>query len=301
MTITIVGAGMAGLLAANMLHRHRPVVVEAAPDLPNNHTAVLRFRTTSVGDVLGIPFRSVDIIKDNVAWRNPVADALSYSFKNTGKMRSDRSITAGLTVAMRYIAPPDLIERMARGVDIDFSHKCDFKGEGPYISTIPMPALMDALGYTPTCDIQWSPAMNIKGRIKNCDAYVSILVPDPAVPFSRVSITGDELILEVPGRPSMSPELVRECVKMAGYMLGLDGDIEDVGAHPSQYAKILPMDDDERKEFIYMASVKHNVFSLGRFATWRPGLLMDDLVQDVRKIEGWLSGAGRHYAMARGQ
>jgi hypothetical protein len=37
------------------------------------------------------------------------------------------------------------------------------------------------------------------------------------------------------------------------------------------------------------ATDNYNIFSLGRFATWRPGLQMDDLVQDVRKIEGWFS------------
>jgi hypothetical protein len=54
---------------------------------------------------------------------------------------------------------------------------------------------------------------------------------------------------------------------------------------PVQYAKVLPIDDRERKRFIMWASENHNIYSLGRFATWRPGLLMDDLVHDVRVIQ----------------
>jgi large conductance mechanosensitive channel len=45
------------------------------------------------------------------------------------------------------------------------------------------------------------------------------------------------------------------------------------------------------------ATINYGVYSLGRFATWRAGLLMDDLVQDVQKIDRWI-GAG-NYAVAQ--
>lgn len=307
MTIQIIGAGMAGLLAANMLQRHKPVVLEAAPALPNNHSAVLRFRTRSVADVLGIPFKKVSVIKDALPWMNPVADALAYSAKNTGVMRSDRSITSGLTVAERYIAPHDLIEQMAAGLDVRFGLAWQPQGlnftKPVTISTIPMPSLMTLLGYDPPFDMAWSPAINVTAKVSNCDAYVSMAVPDPRIKFSRISLTGDELIVEVPGHGSFPIEAVgrgaaQSWAAQAAVLLGIDpGDLCDVRMHQAQYAKILPVPDDLRREFIYEASVKHNIYSLGRFATWRPGLLLDDLVQDVRKIEGWLSGR-RNYEMA---
>ena len=50
--VTIIGAGMAGLLAANMLRHRDPVILEAQKSLPNNHHALLRFRSSVVGDVL---------------------------------------------------------------------------------------------------------------------------------------------------------------------------------------------------------------------------------------------------------
>ena len=64
MTISVIGAGLAGLLAGNMLRHRDPVIHEVQPSLPNNHSAVLRFRSSAVGDVLNIPFQKVKMIKD---------------------------------------------------------------------------------------------------------------------------------------------------------------------------------------------------------------------------------------------
>jgi hypothetical protein len=147
----IVGAGMAGLLAARMLSHRKPVVWETQKALPNNHSAVLRFRTSQVGDILGIPFKKVNMIKDTLHWRNPIADSLAYSYKNSGSYRSDRSVTRGLVSEERFIAPPDLISQMAEGVKIEFGREYDpndphVRGSN-VISTIPMPALMELLDY----------------------------------------------------------------------------------------------------------------------------------------------------------
>jgi len=304
MSIIIVGAGMAGLLAANMLHRHNPLVMEKAASLPNNHSAVLRFRSMVVSDVLGIPFKRVNVIKDALPWRNPVADALAYSAKNSGVMRSDRSITAGLVVGERFIAPADLIQQMADRIGTAINYDCDWTPtlvgrDEPTISTIPMPLLMRKLGWEPSAAFGYSPAVNVRAKVRRCDAYVSLMVPDPKIPFSRVSVTGDELIVEVPGATKVR-ENDTGYAAQAAWLLGIDpDDLYDISAHESTYAKILPVPDDERKQFIYEASTKHNIYSLGRFATWRPGLLMDDLVHDVRKIEGWLSGS--RYNLAKEQ
>ena len=54
--IKIYGAGLAGLLCANMLRRFNPEIHEAKPSLPNNHSALLRFRTDKVGTACAIPF-----------------------------------------------------------------------------------------------------------------------------------------------------------------------------------------------------------------------------------------------------
>ena len=317
---TIIGAGMAGLLAGNMLRHYDPVIVEAQNRLPNNHSAVLRFRSSQVGDVLGIPFKKVLMIKNSIPWKNLIADALAYSDKNTGVLRSDRSITAGFVVDERYIAPPDLIEQMARNLQLSFGIRMIESGnvnlrfecgteelpinhfKGPFISTMPMPVLMQLLDY-PEKDkfnFNYEKGVNIRAKIERCDAYVSIAVPTPEEPFSRISITGDELIIECPRHEKIVEPHVSSIVDHVAWdYLGIvDARVSEVRAIPQTYAKIAPVDDIERKQFIHWATDEFNIFSLGRFATWRPKLQLDDLVNDVRLIDKWIRDNSR-YEIAR--
>jgi hypothetical protein len=302
--IKIIGAGMAGLLAARMLRHHDPVVLEAQDKLPNNHSAVLRFRSPAVGDVLGIDFMRVKMIKSYLPWKNPVADSMAYANKNGGTYRSDRSIvSSGIETNERWIAPPDLIERMAEGVSIKFSAPYDFSSiDDKVVSTIPMPVLGKAMGHPiPPFFFESIPGLNVRARIDKCEAYVSLMIPDPQIPFSRVSITGDELIVEVPridfaGSQWVDP-VSKETAFMAAELLGIDRErLGEVSGTPQRYAKILPIDESWRRDFIYWAStVKGRAYSLGRFATWRPGLLMDDLIKDIRLIDGWIKSRTSAY------
>jgi NAD(P)-binding Rossmann-like domain len=283
--INIIGAGMAGLLAANMLRRHDITVFEKQARLPNNHAATLRFRTSEIGNVLGIPFKKVNMLKTYVPYRNVVADSLSYSKKCTGKYLSDRSIVAGTVTAERYIAPSYLINMMAENIDINYEIDHSFYDKTPIISTIPMQELMRILGYKSDIIFDSLPGIVFSATIKNCDAYVSVLFPGPE-PYSRATITGDQLIIEFPGslKENYSLDNVYE-------HLGIYGAIKSNDNFKKQdYFKIIDIEDADRKKFQRWATVNHNVYSLGRYATWRPKLLLDDLVQDIRKIEGWITG-----------
>jgi hypothetical protein len=288
---------MAGLLAARMLSpRLEPVVLERAPNLPHNHSAVLRFSTSRVAEVLGIPFKRVQLVKTVIPWRNPVADAMAYSRKVLGEYRSDRSVLLPerWQSSERYIAPEDLIERMADGVEVIFNTEYDFKPDGDkVISTIPMPSLAKIMGYTHDLGCKWIDGKNLVTRVKGCDAYVSIMVPDPNVPFSRATITGSQLIVELADGDFPNPERI---VYKACELLGVTERCDDVRVVDQSYAKIAPIDEGERRNFIYWAStITGRAYQLGRFATWRPRLLLDDLVHDVRLIEGWATSPSPAY------
>jgi NAD(P)-binding Rossmann-like domain len=292
MEIHVIGAGMSGLLAANILRRHRVTVLEKQKSLPNNHHAVLRFKTPEIGNRLGINFKKVNMIKTHQQFRNVVADSLSYSMKCTGKYLSDRSIIAGTVQEERYIAPPDLITQMADNVmicfDTDFQplkNKANIKI--PVISTIPMPVLMALLEYEHDIKFDSRPGVVFTGRVLDCDAYVSVLFPG-LEPYSRATITGDQLMIEFPGMTDI-PEFID--IAKAYWALGLsDAVILDADFKKQGYFKITEIDEAERKKFQRWATVHHNIYSLGRYATWRPKLLLDDLVDDLKKIEGWISG-----------
>ena len=64
--------------------------------------------------------------------------------------------------------------------------------------------------------------------------------------------------------------------------------VENPQTGSQKYGKILPIDERLRKDFIFYLTKEHNIYSLGRFATWRQ-LLLDDVVKDVAVIENFLS------------
>lgn len=307
MTLKIIGAGMAGLLAARMLRHHDPVVYESQGSLPNNHSAVLRFRTPVVGDLLGIPFRKVQMMKAAVPWRNPVADALAYSRKTSGTSRSDRSLPLLPERAERWVAPADFVDRLAEGVDVKYTYDFDFKEhQDKVISTIPMPSLMSALDYPGRSGINFKAVsgFNVRAVLHDVDAYVSLYVPDPDHQFNRISVTGSEMIIEhsFPNSPLavvkkrmefLTGSIMLRVVESALRLLGLEDCSNRLASFPTvtlqTYSKILPIDASARRQFIFWAStIQRRAYQLGRFATWRPGLLVDDLVNDVRLIDGWI-------------
>lgn len=301
--IKIIGAGMAGLLAGNMLRRHEVQILEKQSSLPNNHHAVLRFRNRRVSEQTHIPFREVRVFKA-CDEPDPIKAAMLYSRKVTGRYEVRSLID--LEPCTRYIAPPDFIARMAHGLDIAYGvdgrdYLAPEHRDTPIISTLPMPVLMDLLDYDGARpEFVSHPGWTINVDLDEVDIcatrYYSAL--RFSTRFYRASITGDKLAIEFAGtmpQPMMTQSIV--------------GDIQtvlmDFGIHPeaardwsvneSRYAKLGNLSDPDRrraKDFIFWASTKLNIFSLGRFATWRSGLLLDHVVDDVLQIERWIGGTG---------
>lgn len=305
--ITIIGAGMAGLLAGAMLRNEVAQIWEAQPDLPNNHSALLRFRSSIVGDTLNIPFKKVQVMKASDRWRNPVADALSYSIKTNGTATLRSSTTANGQIDERYIAPTNLIQQMADRLQTPIDFNSPFSAEDslglrvmacPIISTLPMPVLADLFDIDHP-EFKWVEGYNINVDLVGVDAYVTLYIPDRAKAMNRISITGNRLTIEcaLPGidqatvagsvrHRNESPNLfeVEDCLELLGLNIGCYMP-STYKVSQQRYAKILPVDERWRKEFIMKMSREYGIFSLGRFATWRPGLLLDDVVNDVRVIQ----------------
>jgi len=307
---TIIGAGMAGLLAAAVLREECAAILEAQSELPNNHAALLRFRSPVVGDALNIPFRAVQVIKSVDSIGNPIADAVSYSLKTNGRALLRSLVTATNTPETRYIAPMDFTERLRRKVTapITFGQKWDGQTNGPTISTLPMPTLMGMLGYEHNVKFEAVTGFVISARLRDCDLYATIYLPSSDELAYRASITGDRLIIEY-AFPRLSAEeaaakmqpLRESPMSTVSRMLPLFGMPFDQIAEPptlklQRYAKILPVPDDVRKRFMLWATEHHSIYSLGRFATWRPGLLMDDLIHDLHIIQKMVRSGTRYDA-----
>jgi hypothetical protein len=292
--ISVIGAGMAGLLAAAMLRNECSGVYERQVKIPRNHSAVLRFRTNMVGEALNIPFRQVKVLKAIEHWRNPIADALSYSRKTNGSMTLRSILSADDQIVSRFIAPEDLIDRMISCVQcqiflgLEISNDELLDASSKKISTMPMPALMEILGWKPVRRFEHASGTNVTFRVTDLDAHCSLYVPSDEFEGSRISINGSQVIVECPQDLTCSAKTIAlEAAERLGISRNAVWDIEE---KKQKFSKILPYDERDRKNFIVWATEKHGIYSLGRFATWRPGLLMDDVVNDVRVIHRLAQG-----------
>lgn len=297
----IIGAGMAGLLAARMLARREPWVYERQTSLPNNHSAVLRFRTDAVSLVTGIPFKRVRVLKAVNDHELPLASAVKYSRKVNSRI-SVRSIIDTATVE-RFIAPVDFIQQLAAGAHVTYNSEAEQLGDmrdwtAPVISTMPMPALMDLLDYKgPRPEFRSKAGTVWTATVPDCELYATIYYPGDQ-PYYRASITGDQLIVEC--TKTVEPPINWERAIKRDFGLG-NIELSPWLIKTQKYAKIDHTTERETslaRTFMHWATVNHNIYSLGRFATWRAGLLLDDLVKDVQKIDRWV-GAGDKYAVSR--
>lgn len=300
--IRIVGAGLAGLIAGTILRSDADCILESQSEVPNNHSALLRFKSSVVGDAVGIPFQKVKVLKSIHQPVDPVRDSMAYSAKVTGQATLRSIITAGGGPEDRYIAPDDFIQQLVdrQMAPIHFNNSMIGATGVPTISTIPMPALMDVLGWDgPRPEFRSRPGWTVTVDLPKAkvDACVTMYLPEPLDPIYRISVTRSHMIIEGVGDVEGAIGFTEKNsigIYNALNILGLSHINADEISTPvlkaQKYAKILPIDDGLRKRFILWASERHNVYSLGRFATWRPGLLLDALVNDVRIIQRMVNG-----------
>jgi hypothetical protein len=291
MQFTILGAGMSGLLASRSLYPNIAGIFEKQGSLPNNHHAVLRFRTDSVSKATGIPFKKVKVIKAIWGGKNPIWDATQYSFKVTGKIQP-RSILDTQMVE-RYIAPPDFVERLAEGANIIFNCGVDQPMlealPRPIVSTLPMHLLANMVGGDPGFEPKYMKGWTYKQTLeKGTDLYATMYYPGLDVSCYRASVTGNELMVEGMGEvpTDLQMDYILNIVEESmGLQSVMDTDRGEV--YSSLYQKIsepTPEEAAAARRHVLWLTEKHGIYSLGRFALWRPKILMDDVLQDVQVI-----------------
>lgn len=303
----IIGAGMSGLLAANMFRKKEVKIIERQDKLPNNHEALLRFRTKAASDASGISFKKVLVRKQinyhgDIFQQPTIQMANEYCYK-VADQYSSRSIW-NLDPVHRYIAPSNFISLLAKNCHIEYRQDAGTyfenikKHKQPIISTMPMAALMDFLGWRDKPEFQhktiWTVTFNIESPF--VDLYQTTYYPNPDLDIYRLSMTGNKVIAEFIRKPQKQYEWNKRILSIDEYLIHF---LEhDFGVSPSlympvkescqKYGKLIPIDDEIRKRFIAWATNKYNIYSLGRWATHRQ-LLLDDVVKDIHIIDNLIN------------
>lgn len=295
----IYGAGMAGLLAAQMLRRFKPVVHEGRAQLPQSHKAVLRFRSDAVARATGLPFRRVKVNKA-LKWGKeltvqPMLNHVNaYSLKVTGQLMQ-RSI-ANLQPEERWIAPVDFVQTLAEQADIRLSSPLESlpeKLDEPAVSTIHLPTMTRILQLEKVPVFKYRNIFVVRAEVAcNADLYQTIYYPG-AEPYYRASMEGKTLIVESIQTEMLSdrdPSEINTWLRdiIFDFGMGYTGFNTEPEITLQPFGKIMPVDERWRREFIYELTRRKNVYSLGRFATWRQ-ILLDDVVKDVEQIERMIS------------
>lgn len=305
----ILGAGLSGLIAGNMLRRFEPTIYEAQASLPNNHAALLRFKTDAVSLATAIPFKKVWMQKG--VWFDGKLQATAtfnlqnmYSSKVTGSIIG-RSI-GNLESAHRYIAPQDFIAQSAKNLRIEYNQHIDLdwaatlmlereRKEGkPIISTIPMDYMMGLTGWRDKPDFKFQPIWSVTADITaDCDVYQTVYFPSKEDAPYRVSITGNKLIVEYLEETTGYDFVEHDMLKILN-IFGISSTVDNIKVKHQKYGKSLPLKGEEeklRKRFILWLTEKYGIYSLGRHATWRQ-LQLCDVVKDVNVIEGLMNSTG---------
>lgn len=316
----IVGAGLAGLIAACKITNAE--IWEASNGPTENHKALLRFRDESVSHATGIPFREVTVHK-SIFWDeahhaacNPMF-ANAYARKVTGSISGDRSVW-NLDTVRRFVAPEDfymrLVHRFGSRIDWQSSIGANEIARGQrshqIVNTTPLPVIMAACGLNTGAlksndEFSSMPIDVLRFRLpKGTDVYQTVYFPEPDIRTYRASITGDLLIIECVRETNWCfgwklPEDVELEMVCGAFGLDYHTDVDEIERVDQRYGKIVAIPRAQREAILYELTRDFNVFSIGRFATWR-NILLDDVVKDVEIVSRLMASStyGRELVLA---
>lgn len=281
---TIVGAGLAGLIAAHAWPNAR--IIESAPGPFQAHKALLRFRSDAVSRLTGIEFRKVTVRKgiwsrgDFCAPSIRLANLYSTKVAGAGLERSIWNIDP----AERFIAPESFYCQLIDATQARISFGAWYAGDhGDTVSTAPLTVMIDFHALDAGEELfERKPIIVKRWKLPKTDLFQTVYYPDPSTALYRASITGDLLIAEF-----MSEDVITDCTTelMLAESFGINMDAaQPIEQTRQTFGKINHIDERVRKSLLWELTDKHQIYSLGRFATWR-NILLDHVVDDIAAIK----------------
>ena len=290
--IKIVGAGISGLLAAATIRSQTDHYVHVYdPKLFHNKTPPLfRFRRK----IDKVSLKRVNVYKHVESHSNPIADALNYSFKVCGKYNLDRSIMDMMSPVQRFIPDGSIFEELMHYItslgkaEFHETH-CNLWNNEEYnavIVTAPLRYTIQKLygtAFHPLfkhCDPRDS--FSYTFVVPGMDAHLSIYVPHPYTPVSRVSVTGSRVCVEANAQlatldtarhmfpiPAMNAAVITDC---------------DFAKHLG--SKFVDAPSETMNTVFDGLWVDHKVLCLGRLARMESGFLAEHTID---LIHDWIS------------
>lgn len=296
----IIGAGLAGMIAAHIFPREE--IFELRDREHVEHQALLRFRSPAISELTGIPFRAVTVRKGiwlNGEWSPATVAACNmYALKVIGRL-ADRSIW-DIEPCQRWIPPVDFHTRLCDALEGRVHWKIPVTGsilkdnpEGAFvISTAPLAIMAEAmLGYKG--EFLSSPIVTSAAEVPKSDVFQSVYFPAAHHGLYRATLEGERLTLEWTGDTARAmgdvTSAAREVAAAFGSEMLEDYTLDSLSAlHSQKYGKLIPLEGNLRKNLILRLTTGFNIYSLGRFATWR-NVLLDDVVHDAAVIKRLIS------------
>jgi hypothetical protein len=325
-SVIVVGAGIAGCAAYGALRGHHVVKVfdyRTATE-PSSHQAIMRLRDPAVGRLLGVDLERVVVTKEVLSGGKlrkvaTIQDNNLYSLKLYGEV--GRRSLMQLGDYERWIIPDANRFPISPSLDVSYQHTvflgqylanlrrsdeghmiATFKTGSPVdgvkdvpfdfmVSTIPMLSMIELAGldkYSQHFAHGTQQSIYIARYELKMDSSVhqTIYVPEPDYMTYRVTLQGRSLIFEgtenydgkVPGTE------IDELLEYFG-LSHPDAQLESY--HHQPYGKIAEVPDSIRRAIILSLTDNYNIYSLGRFAIWKP-IRTDHLVKDLEQIQSMM-------------
>jgi hypothetical protein len=293
-SISIIGAGLSGLLASS--HFPDSIIYEKSSkgDI-KPHRALLRFRTSDIGDHLGIPFKKVTVHKgiwSKGGFKEPNIKLCNQYSTKVANTIDDRSIW-NMETCTRFIAPENfheiLLERYNDRIHYEFDFEQERSGlnEDKLISTMPMHKMISCLQHMKADEFKMFKSEKIRiirYRVKRCDVYQTVYFPDYNNSIYRASLTGNMLIIEMINNDISSSVGAATSEAIAAFGIKYSDQVEFLDETIQENGKFAPIDDEFRKHCIYLLTRDYGVFSLGRYAIWK-NVMLDDIWKDIKVIK----------------
>jgi len=295
MKVVIIGAGISGLIAAGAFKGQEVTVVESSNSIPlfKDHHAVMRLRNDKIKQYIECKTTPITVQKA-VYHEDKLYDSATIEMNNRYSMNTrgvlgERSL-GDLGKQERFTLDdiyPSASVKFEFGRDVKVivdGTVCCWEEIIPYdicISTIPMPSLLNILEIKSDQKFEANNIHVFKTVLPfDSTVHQTIYFTEADMPY-RATIEGREITIE-----SVSEISTFDIVhSLKPFGLGeSDLDPTEHKITIQKMGKLVPIDDIARKRIMTDVTNRDNIYSFGRFATWK-SIRIDQTLDDIEKIK----------------